>query len=153
MDFLNRTFYENSLKTWAVAILVAILTLLIIALAKKFILRRLHSFSQKTKTSVDDLLTELIAKTKFFFLLVLSLYAAIWGNTVITFSIQQYSKKRMEQDAASVTTITALGFVGKVILFSFVLILALDNLGFNITTLVAGLGVSGIAIALAVQHI
>jgi small-conductance mechanosensitive channel len=59
----------------------------------------------------------------------------------------------LETDPASVTTVSALGFVGKLVLWLVILLLALDNLGVDITGLIAGLGIGGIAIALAVQNI
>ena len=46
-----------------------------------------------------------------------------------------------------------LGFVGRIVLWSVVLLMILDNLGVNITALVASLGIGGIAVALAVQNI
>jgi len=59
----------------------------------------------------------------------------------------------MNQDTSSATTITFLGFIARLILWVIVLLLILDNLGVNITGLVAGLGIGGIAVALAVQNI
>jgi small-conductance mechanosensitive channel len=59
----------------------------------------------------------------------------------------------MEDDAASATTISVLGFISKLLLWSLALLLMLDNLGVNITSLVAGLGIGGIAVALAAQNI
>ena len=44
-------------------------------------------------------------------------------------------------------------FIARLVLFSTAVLLALDNIGVNITALVAGLGVGGIAVALAVQTI
>jgi small-conductance mechanosensitive channel len=49
--------------------------------------------------------------------------------------------------------ISVLLFVGQVIIWSVAALFALDNLGVNITALIAGLGVGGIAIALSVQTI
>ncbi len=46
-----------------------------------------------------------------------------------------------------------LSFFAKVLIWALAFLLLLDNLGFDVTTLVAGLGVGGIAIALAVQNI
>jgi small-conductance mechanosensitive channel len=43
--------------------------------------------------------------------------------------------------------------VSKILLWSLVLLIILDNLGFNITTLIASMGIGGIAIALAAQSI
>jgi small-conductance mechanosensitive channel len=59
----------------------------------------------------------------------------------------------MKEDAAAATTIGALRFIAKLVLWTAVLLLALDNLGLDITTLVAGLGVGGIAVALALQSV
>ncbi|UCF65990.1 MAG: mechanosensitive ion channel family protein [bacterium] len=81
------------------------------------------------------------------------LQGAIWGTGLIQFWVERYKKKRLAEDAASVTTFTALGFVLRLILWSVFLLLILDNLGVDITALVAGLGVGGIAVALAVQNI
>jgi small-conductance mechanosensitive channel len=50
-------------------------------------------------------------------------------------------------------TMNALGFLGRLALWSLVVLLILDNLGVDITALVAGLGIGGIAIGLAVQNI
>jgi small-conductance mechanosensitive channel len=62
-------------------------------------------------------------------------------------------QRKLQTDAAGATTITALGFLGRVILWSLLLLVALDNMGVSITGLVAGVGIGGIAIALAVQSI
>jgi small-conductance mechanosensitive channel len=48
---------------------------------------------------------------------------------------------------------TALSFIGKLGLWSLVLLIALQNLGVEVTALLASLGVGGIAVALAAQNI
>lgn len=180
MSWLDQVFIGNTVFTWLIAIGVAIVTYVVLKVAQKVIARRLAQFAEKTKTDVDDLVVDIIKRTRFLFLLIVSLYAAshvlalpestlklfdkiivlglllqsaAWGNGVITFLLSRNIKKRMEQDAASATTLSALGFVGKLILWTVILLLALDNLGINITALVAGLGVGGIAVALALQNI
>jgi small-conductance mechanosensitive channel len=50
-------------------------------------------------------------------------------------------------------TINVVAIAARVVLWSIVLLLILDNLGINVTALVTGLGIGGIAIALAVQNI
>ena len=59
----------------------------------------------------------------------------------------------METDPASATTVSMLTFIAKLVLWAVVLLLALENAGIDVTALIAGLGVGGIAIALASQHI
>lgn len=180
MSILTATFYDNTLQEWLIASGLTILILAFLIILRKFLRRRFISFSQKTKTQIDDLAAELVKKVKLFFLIFSAIFIssfsltfsetldllinrlfiisfllqmAIWGNTVIVFWLDRLRTQRMETDAASVTTFGALGIVFKIIVWTVVLLLILDNLGVNITTLVAGLGVGGIAIALAVQNI
>jgi small-conductance mechanosensitive channel len=86
-------------------------------------------------------------------ILTLILQSAIWGNGLIGYFLGRMARSRMGGDAAGTTTVAALGFVSKIVLWSVVLLLALENLGFDVTALVAGLGVTGIAVALALQNI
>ncbi len=51
------------------------------------------------------------------------------------------------------TTLQGLSYLARVILWSAVLLLMLDNLGYNVTTLLAGLGIGGVAVALALQNV
>src|SRR2546428_222449 len=46
-----------------------------------------------------------------------------------------------------------IGFVGQVVVWAIVVLLALANLGIDITALLAGLGIGGVAVALAVQNV
>jgi small-conductance mechanosensitive channel len=58
-----------------------------------------------------------------------------------------------QEDPAGATTLTALTVLARIGLWAALLLLALDNVGIDITTLVAGLGIGGVAIALATQNI
>lgn len=86
-------------------------------------------------------------------ILALLLQIAFWGNVFIKAALERYAKRKAADDPAAVTTVSALAFVGKLILFSLLVLLALDNLGIDVTALITGLGVGGIAVALAVQNI
>jgi small-conductance mechanosensitive channel len=79
--------------------------------------------------------------------------AGIWASAAFMAWLRKYREAEIEEDAASVMTMNVLGFIVRIALWSTVLLLALDNLGVDVTALVAGLGVGGIAIALAVQNI
>ena len=180
MEFLDAVYYNNPLKQWLIALAVLILSFIIIKIVLGFIKSRLKKISIKTVSHVDDLIVILLEKTTSILILILSLYtashfitlapfvstlilnalvlifliqAAVWGNAVITFYVTDYTNKKKETDAAAATTMSAVSFVGKLALYAGLVIVALDNLGFDITTLIAGLGVGGIAIALAVQNI
>jgi small-conductance mechanosensitive channel len=77
----------------------------------------------------------------------------LWVNAAIRFALNEAIERRKAKDAGSVTALTAMGLVAKLVLWTLVLLLALGNLGINITGLLAGLGVGGIAVALAMQNI
>lgn len=70
-----------------------------------------------------------------------------WVNRAVRYKLEE------EKDAASATTLNAVAFLGKIALWTVALLLALDNLGVDITALVTGLGIAGIAVALALQNI
>ncbi len=180
MSFLETTYYANTLKEWLIALVVLSVTLLALRLLKTILVSRLGHLAAKTKTDVDDVLIELIKQVRTFFLLAVGIYAAshavklppktadavrvllilsflgqsaIWGTRLIQFWVDQFKERKLETDPAGATTVSALGFVGKLALWSVLLLLCLENLGVNVTGLVAGLGIGGIAIALAVQNI
>jgi small-conductance mechanosensitive channel len=177
---LDQEFLKNPLYDWLIALGLAIISFILLEVLKSIFRSKLSKFAEKTKTDIDDLVVDVLKRTKVFFFLVVSVYIAglylalpkfisdilytaliltlllqggIWGIGIINFLTNRYKKEKLAEDAASATTFSALGFLGKIVLWSSILLLALDNLGFNITTLVAGLGISGIAIALAVQNI
>ncbi|MDD3650030.1 mechanosensitive ion channel family protein [Immundisolibacter sp.] len=84
---------------------------------------------------------------------VLLLQAALWAQRALNVWLQQRLDRARLTDAAGATTLSLLGFVCRVALWAVALLMILDNLGFNITTLVASLGIGGVAVALAVQNI
>jgi small-conductance mechanosensitive channel len=78
---------------------------------------------------------------------------ALWLHSVITYFIERGEARAAEHDPGSSTMIRTLGLVGKAALWTVMVLLALHNAGVNITALVAGMGIGGIAIALALQNI
>ena len=84
----------------------------------------------------------------------LLLQVGIWADRLIHLLLLSYQDKNQDADAGRVTTMRAAGFLIRVVLFSVILLMALDNVpGLDITTLIAGLGVGGIAVALALQNV
>jgi small-conductance mechanosensitive channel len=73
----------------------------------------------------------------------------MWGNGAISFWVSR--AMRRSADASTLTLVHALSGVARLALLIILLLLALDNFGVNTTALVAGLGISGLALALAVQ--
>jgi small-conductance mechanosensitive channel len=78
---------------------------------------------------------------------------AIWGVVVLNSVIRRRVQRQLETDAAVATTMAMLGFLAKLALWTVVSLLILENVGIDVTALVAGLGIGGIAVALAAQNI
>ncbi len=79
----------------------------------------------------------------------LLLQIGIWGNASVNFFAER--AREAQVDRSKHTTILALGILSKIILWAMILLLVLSNLGIDVTALIAGLGIGGIAIALATQ--
>jgi small-conductance mechanosensitive channel len=95
-------------------------------------------------------ITEVLAGGLIFLLI---FQAAIWGTTIIGELVKHFVLLQVEGESTQIATTTALTFVGKLVLWSVALLLVLENLNFDVSALVASLGVGGIAVALAAQNI
>ena len=79
--------------------------------------------------------------------------AGLWVSTALVAWLDHRRKLTLSEDRAVAGSIGILRVVARVSVWSMVLLLTLDNLGVDITALVAGLGIGGIAVALAVQNV
>jgi small-conductance mechanosensitive channel len=87
-----------------------------------------------------------------FFTIAASLQVAIWAREIIVGVI----RSRVGEDPGASTLGNAMALIRvlvNVVVFAIALVVILDNLGVNVTALVAGLGIGGIAIGLAAQGI
>jgi small-conductance mechanosensitive channel len=87
------------------------------------------------------------------FVIALLLQAGLWGGALINSALEEYHQRKQEQSPEDLTTLGLIGLAGRVAVWSIVVLLVLDNLGVDITALVAGLGIGGVAVALALQNI
>lgn len=180
MDFLEWTFYSNTVRAWVLAVLIAGVILVVLQLARRIVERYLRRIAGRTRTDLDDVAVEALRRTRPWFLTIVAVWGGslflvlpdrlrdllatlvilgtlaqlgIWGNAAIRSYVGVQTARKAEEDAARVTSLRALGFLASLALWSIVFLVALDNLGIDVTALVAGLGVGGIAVALAVQNI
>ena len=87
-------------------------------------------------------------------ILVFLLQAALWGNQVIGFAAARFTRRRMAADDPAVSTIVALmGTVSRIVFFTMIMLVALGSLGFDVTAMITGVGIGGIAVAMAVQGV
>lgn len=180
MEFLQIQIASNTLQAWLLAAVITVVVSLLAGLVQFISIKQLNRLDKRNDVPLWPILLAVVRRTKWVFLLVLALFigllfiempmtsrkiinsivivtlviqGGLWASAALQVMSEQYRQKQLDIDPASVTTLNVLNFIGKIILWSIVLLLVLDNLGINITALVAGLGVGGIAIALAVQTI
>lgn len=179
-DFLTRVYFSNTFSAWLTAAALALVIFLALWSAKKLLLGRFRKRAAEQGSQLTELLRGIVSGSSVLFFLVTALFLALQvlevspglektsrlvfiialllqagfiGNRIIAFFLEQYRRSHLDRDAAGVTTVSALAFAAKLVLWALVLLLALDNLGINVTGLVAGLGIGGIAVALAAQSV
>ncbi|MDC0897158.1 mechanosensitive ion channel family protein [Desulfobacterota bacterium] len=172
---------DNYVWEWILAIVITLTIYAFLVFIKKIAEKRLKTFAQKTSTNLDDYLLKMLSSiSKIFiflsainigsnivtlnenvnsvlghaFLLILFWQITRWIVLVTNIIFTRYKKiKETNNDMHGVTAINGLTAISKFIIWLIFLMLAMDNLGVDITALVAGLGIGGLAIALAAQSI
>ena len=85
-------------------------------------------------------------------LILILLQVGLWAGRAVRFYLET---KELERGADQVFagSLDVINFVARMLIWSLLILVALDNVGVNITALLAGLGVGGVAVALALQNI
>jgi small-conductance mechanosensitive channel len=169
---------SNSLTSWIIALTISAAVFSLFYLLKSFVRRRAKR-SVVPPSHLQELLRDLVKRTRPYFIVFVSLWAGslaltlnprheriwnlvvlvatllqagVWAGGIVLFWAQRIAERRAA-DASTRMTINVIAIAARVLLWTIVLLVILDNLGINVTALVTGLGISGIAIALAVQNI
>ena len=181
MEVLREEYFQNTVLQWAIALGVSLLTVFVFQVVKLVVIRRLRKFGEMTETDIDDFVLKLLGSTKFLLILALSLYAGsfmldlaesvrdylssvaivvfllqatLWGNRTIDFALMRFTQQRLDaEDPASTTAIGLVGTVLRVVFIVLIGLVGLATIGFDVNALVAGVGIGGIAVAMAVNGI
>jgi small-conductance mechanosensitive channel len=180
MEILNTVTFGNTFGAWLIALGSTLVIVLALGWVNALARNRVAAAAQHTTTNVDDGVVAVLAGTRMVFLLVFAIFfgslslevpdrvrgaiatlamlalivqGGLWASALLKFVLQVYAERQLREDAAALTTMNAVGFMARLALWVVVLLVALDNLGVDITALVTGLGIGGIAVALALQSI
>jgi small-conductance mechanosensitive channel len=181
MEFLNNlpwqtVFYNNTLSEYVWALGLFLLIVLAFKIIKNRLWQRLKNLSKLSKTDLDDKLVEMLKSINSSFYLILSLWIVsgtleissivndIINTLFIVMIFHQVTKflqfllkfqvnKSVESESQRKNILPLLSVTMKIIVWVFGLLLILSNLGVNVTSLIAGLGIGGIAVALAAQAV
>lgn len=177
---LEFRIYGAEIRDWLVAAVAALVVAAVLRLAQAYVARKLRSHAATGDHSAGAFAVDLVRRTAWPALAAIALRVgalvgdlppnverllhalmvtavlvqiALWLNRAVSFFLDRYWTRTLDEDAARATTITFLGVLVRTALWVVLVLVALDNLGVNVTALVAGLGIGGIAVALATQSI
>lgn len=178
-EFLNYEFLGNTVYIYLNALVIFIVGLLAVKIFRKIILKNLVALSAKTKTSFDDFLIDLIKRIVvplayfgiFYLALnslnmiaiakksvditafaIITICAARVLSLLVKYSCDKYLEKHKKSSSLERSFDVVLK-IARIIIWSVAIIIFLDNIGFKISTVVAGLGIGGVAVGLAAQAV
>lgn len=165
----------------AFALAAAALAYLLMVGGLRLVTGRLRKLADRTATTLDDLVVNVLAGTSRWLLLVaavligiglldlperwaervgqlwfvaVALQVALWLTRAIGLTVRRYESRHGTSRNGQVSaSATLLNWFLRSVLWAVILLAILSNLGVNITAFVASLGVGGVAVALAVQNI
>ena len=178
-EFLKQEYLGNTVRDYLITTGIIVVGLLIIRLFKKFLLNKLYKWSARTETHADDYVVKGVDR---FALPVMSFVILYWGLNmlelspkvtrvievatalIITFFILRLISTTIELVLKSflskheggeekIKQIPGIMLIVNMVIWAIGLLALFDNLGYDVTTIIAGLGIGGIAIALAAQNI
>jgi small-conductance mechanosensitive channel len=176
---LQRVYFGNTLQNYLVAFAVFVAGIIFIRLVRKGTVKYLRKWAEKTEGSLDDFLVSVLENNLLPIFNLGFLYLAmrylnlsekvdhildvLYGIVITWFavriilrlvrhSLEGYANKQPDPESKK-RELRGLSAIIKLLIWSLALIFLLSNLGYNVTGIVAGLGIGGIAIALAAQAI
>lgn len=170
-------YFGNSVFDYAIAIWSFLILIILFKSIQDFAIDYLRRFAGKTATELDDIFVKVVTSVRFLFLLFLAAYIAsrslfrsafvekfltatlvLWATYQVIVAVEIFvdhfvAKRNKENGDGNTAGMHFASVVIKTIIWIFALLTALSSLGINVTSLVAGLGIGGIAVALAAQNI
>ncbi|MEQ9483702.1 mechanosensitive ion channel family protein [Coleofasciculus sp. F4-SAH-05] len=176
-DFLQVTFLYNQVVDYLIAFVILVVGIFLIKILRRVIVGRLKRWAAKTTTQLDDSLIQMIERAVIPILYVGTFYVAIANLTLhpildqvidaltlivatilgirllvslVEYGFRLYWLTRRQSETVQ-QALDALIPAARIAIWALGIVFLLDNLGFDISAVVAGLGIGGVAIALASQ--
>jgi small-conductance mechanosensitive channel len=182
IDFLlENTLWGNSLFSWLASLSVVLLGLVGLLILKTIVVKRLAAVKERVLNAPNKLVVKIIRQTRFLLVLIFLIYlgamtlvlppqvsswlqtlavivlliqSGFWATGLVSFILERRREEQPAEQGGTTTTLNVVELVAKWVIWSLVVLLVLDNLPqVEVTTLIASLGIGGIAVGLAVQNI
>jgi small-conductance mechanosensitive channel len=177
--FMDEMIWGNPVRDWLIAIGIVTGCLLAARLVQSIVIGRLRKAALATTSSFDDLLVSLLRQFILPFAVILSIYIGLNALefssrthrvihaavlvitvyyiiraviTIATYLFGQFVSRESDKESKA-KKVKGIMLILKIVLWLLGFLFIVDNLGYNITTIITGLGIGGIAIALAAQAV
>ena len=178
-DYLERVYWNNQVKDYLYVIAAIVGAWIILQIIKRIVFATLRKFTSRSKTHIDDVLIGGFEKFIIPYIYILINFAIInqlklsagankaidvaiaictvffgarFINNAMQVSLNFYMQRNGEGESR-VLQMNGILSILKAVVWALGLLFLLDNLGYEVTTIITGLGIGGIAIALAAQNI
>lgn len=169
----------NSVRDYLIALGIFLVSIVVIRLLKVIFIRSVKRWTERTTNTLDDLLVQTVTRFGIPALNFVALYFAIYSLTlspkihrvlevatasvvafflirlvasVIRYFLEGYVRKQ-EHGEDKVNQVQGIILIITIVIWMLGLLFLFSNLGYDVTAIIAGLGVGGIAVALAAQNI
>ncbi len=183
LPYMNTIIWNNAAFDYILAIAIFAVALVVLRIVKTIIIKYFKKLAKKTKNDVDDMIVEAVERVfvkpfyaivsayialkyltlpanidqyaYYFMILVGTYYGVKFLSTFVDYGTRKFIEREEKREKKKIDTsaIKLMNTFVKIILAAIAVVLILSNFGFDVTSLVAGLGVGGIAVAFALQNI
>lgn len=179
-DFLAQVYYGNTIQAWLISMTIIIFSTRLARAGDWLIVSTIKKITAKTPTDFDDILLSIIEKPLFMFLVVLGIWFSLsllvlpagldlfirgvvdlLGVMLLAWFLVRFLDLLIEQyiNPLMANSDSALGDqllpllqkTGKILIWAVAIILSLKHAGYDVGALLAGLGIGGIAVAMAAR--
>ncbi len=179
-EFLDKTYYGNTIGEWSLALVILIASILLSKLVYFLITKVVKQFTKRTKTKLDDIIIDEIEEPVVFAIIITGVWYGIQTLTltnwfsemighafyfIVTFNIAwlivRLFNAFIDEFLAPLVAKTdtdlddqLLPIVRKTVSISIwilAIVVGLNNAGYDVTALIAGLGIGSLAFALAAK--
>jgi small-conductance mechanosensitive channel len=176
----DSTYLGNPAWRWMVAGAIALGALFVLLLLRRLTRKQYARLAATPREEIMEIPLHVASRTTVWFLLIASIFlglqtvelpekatralmtvftvasfwqVGLWATIAVVAALDRRQRRVLAVDRAAAGSLGIIGFIARVTIWSLVLLLTLSNLGIEIGPLLAGLGIGGIAIALAAQNI
>jgi small-conductance mechanosensitive channel len=172
--------FQDSMRDWLIALGITVAWLAAMITIRRLI--RLYDARLRNKPDVDfmEIVTSTLSRTSLLFMLILAAemglttltpsgmitrisrsvvmialiwQVGIWSSAATSAFIDRRRQQSIDTDRAIAGSLSIIGIIARMAIWTIVVLLILENAGVDVSALVAGLGIGGVAVALAMQNI